>query len=272
MVVCDLDGTLLNNEMKLSAENRFAIKQLAERNVYFVPATGRSISEMTDIAENQNIQYIICSNGAVVFDKKTQQSICMCMSQKNSKFVLDTVKLYDVYIIMHHNGKTYSAKLNTEIASKYHVNSTVYTLVQDCANIEGNLEELAYSMNSVESIVVFFANDDDKEKCIHKLCRNSNIHLAEVSKYSLEIFSVDAGKDKALMKLAKLLNLKMEEIISVGDSGNDIAMTKVSGLGLSTSNGSEKLKQVADKIICSNQEHVVQYIAEEYFDINQYVR
>ena len=51
----------------------------------------------------------------------------------------------------------------------------------------------------------------------------------------------------------------MEEIISVGDSGNDIAMTKALGVGLSTSNSSEKLKQVADKIICSNQEHIVAY-------------
>lgn len=127
-------------------------------------------------------------------------------------------------------------------------------------------------MDSVESIVVFFANDNDKEKCIHELSQNSNLYLAEVSKYSLEIFSVEAGKDKALMKLAKSLNLKMEEIISVGDSGNDIAMTKVSGLGLSTSNGSETLKQVADTIICSNQEHVVRYVAEEYFDVNQCVK
>ena len=135
MVACDLDGTLLNDEMKISSENINAIQQLTARNVLFVPATGRTISEMKEISENPDIRYLIYSNGAVVFDKKIKQYIYMCLSKEISNFILDTLRLYDVYIIMHHNGQTYSKKINDEIVRKYRINTTVYTLVQECANI-----------------------------------------------------------------------------------------------------------------------------------------
>jgi hydroxymethylpyrimidine pyrophosphatase-like HAD family hydrolase len=53
--------------------------------------------------------------------------------------------------------------------------------------------------------------------------------------------------------------------MTLGDSGNDMAMTRAAGLGLATANAQKILKDVADGEICSNDEHVMQFILEKYF-------
>ena len=59
IIASDLDGTLLNSNSEVSAENLEAIRKLAEKGVFFVPATGRSLSEIPKaIAYIPEIRYI----------------------------------------------------------------------------------------------------------------------------------------------------------------------------------------------------------------------
>ena len=64
MVACDLDGTLLNSEFHVSQENKNAIKELSEKGIHFVPCTGRTLSEMREVANIPEVRYIIYSSGA----------------------------------------------------------------------------------------------------------------------------------------------------------------------------------------------------------------
>lgn len=54
IVASDLDGTLLQDDMTVSAENAQAITEIAAMGVQFVPATGRTLAEMPD--------EVICTN------------------------------------------------------------------------------------------------------------------------------------------------------------------------------------------------------------------
>ena len=82
----------------------------------------------------------------------------------------------------------------------------------------------------------------------------------------MEIFCKDAGKGSALKILAENLGIEMEDVISIGDSDNDKQMTLMAGLGLACENACDSLKKVADKIICTNDEHVIRYVQENYFN------
>ena len=62
------------------------------------------------------------------------------------------------------------------------------------------------------------------------------------------------------------LGIDMEDTISIGDSDNDIQMTLMAGLGLACENACDSLKKVADKIICTNDEHVIRYVQKNYFN------
>ena len=64
-ILCsDLDGTLLNSDSEISAENLAAIQAVAEKGVFFVPSTGRTFAELPQqLREHPSIRYIIYSNG-----------------------------------------------------------------------------------------------------------------------------------------------------------------------------------------------------------------
>ncbi|AOZ72364.1 hypothetical protein BK816_02820 [Boudabousia tangfeifanii] len=76
LVLCDLDGTLLNGESKLSKRNREALAAVANTGVKVGIASGRdaySIYEMVKSWEATDfISVIVAQNGAEFFDVETQ--------------------------------------------------------------------------------------------------------------------------------------------------------------------------------------------------------
>ena len=70
IVASDLDGTLLQYDGRVSAENWRAIEEMGKMGVQFVPASGRSFNEMPDeLRESPLIRYYITSDGTTVYDK-----------------------------------------------------------------------------------------------------------------------------------------------------------------------------------------------------------
>ncbi len=265
LVACDLDGTLLCDDLTLSSENKSAIKELSEKGVYFVPATGRALSEMQELVDNPDIRYIICSNGAVVFDKNGGNIFMTCMSKEVSSLVLDVLCGYDCYFVAHGGGETYAEIMSRDMREEYNVSYNVQELVDNYCNTEKGVVERLRLMDGVESYSVFFRSESDKNACKNELLKDERLYVVDSWGCNIEIFCAGAGKDVSLLKLCEILGIDTDEVITVGDSGNDIAMTKVAGLGLAVSNSGEALKKVADRVICSNNEHAVKFVCEHYF-------
>ena len=75
LIVSDLDGTLLNEEMETGERNDAAIRAFFERGILFVPSSGRTYYEIPEsVRENPYVRYVIYSNGTAVYDKKREKS------------------------------------------------------------------------------------------------------------------------------------------------------------------------------------------------------
>ena len=72
--------------------------------------------------------------------------------------------------------------------------------------------------------------------------------------FFLEFINKEADKGEGLRALAKHLGVNKEEIIAMGDAGNDIAMIKYAGLGVAMKNASMEVKEIADFITESNED------------------
>jgi len=67
-------------------------------------------------------------------------------------------------------------------------------------------------------------------------------------KIALVITRSDATKQHAILEVAKLLNIKTEEIIGVGDGYNDFPLLMACGLKVAMGNAVPDLKEIADYI------------------------
>ena len=76
MIVVDLDGTILNENRKITDLTKQYLKELKENGYIIVIATGRiyaSALKVTDGAEFSN--YAITDNGACLYDMKTKEAL-----------------------------------------------------------------------------------------------------------------------------------------------------------------------------------------------------
>lgn len=268
IVASDLDGTLLDSHGGISAENLAAIHELSQRGVYFVPSSGRSVSEMPEeIRENPDIRFFIYSNGAAVWDRLTGERIRMCIPRELSNRVLDVLRSCAVHITYRHEGICIAdASQQTEEAYRYfHVWQRHREVVEQYAVYAEDFRERSYAADGVEMFAVYFHDEQEMETCRARLAEMGGLQIAEIAYCGLEIFSADAGKGNALRKLADSMGIAHEDTVSVGDSDNDMTITRAAGLGLAVSNACEALREAADAVICSNDAHAIAYIAQHYF-------
>jgi len=184
------------------------------------------------------------------------------MSGEVANSVLDLLSSYEVHITLRAGGKTYVNKqTQTKEMREYNRVSYYHGLVLDShAEKIDNYEEFMRGLDEVEVFSVFFHSDAEYAECLAKLSERDDVIYATTLKHNCEIFSKDSGKANAIKCLAKLIGATTDEIISVGDSDNDMKMIRAAGLGLATANAHEELKKAAKRVICSNEEHIADYI------------
>ena len=91
LLACDLDGTLLDDNSNVSAENLNAIDEMVKLGVEFAICTGRTYDEIPKVLlDNKSIRYIIYSDGSVILDKNKKKNINVGGSlEKTKKYIMD---------------------------------------------------------------------------------------------------------------------------------------------------------------------------------------
>ncbi len=267
IIASDLDGTLLNNNAEVSAENLAAIDRVLQKGVVFVPCTGRTYSEIPkNILAIPSCRYVIHSNGAVVYDRETGHRIQKCISGKDARTAIDIFTSYDVHITYRKGGECFvdARYQNEESFEKYNVIEAHQVVIRDFAVLLSEFDSHLQKVEDVEVFSIFFRKYEDKIRCRERIEQTGTMKAVEVSEYNLEIMNIEAGKGNALYSLADMLGVPREATIGVGDSDNDSSLISAAGLGLAVSNGCEALLKIADEKICSNEEHIVDYIEKQY--------
>ena len=265
IIASDLDGTLFDSNGNLSEVNLQAIKQLHEMGIYFVPTTGRAFDEMPAVLRDcPYIRYYINSDGGCLYDKR--EDICheIPMPQQVSQMVFDNLFSCPTIMSVHTDTGSYTdADTHApEIYRQYHCGDAFINLVMQVNVPRSNFKEHFYNHEAVQMICVYFQNMEDRNRCKQLFENDSRLLVAQSDPCNLEIFSSDAGKGNTLLYLADMLGIDHSDTIAMGDGHNDCTMLQAAGLGLAMANGAEVVKQTADRVICSNDEHGVDYVLQ----------
>ena len=267
LIATDLDGTLLDREGEISPENWKAVKEMKERDVYFVPASGRCFAELPEqLRESELIRYYILSGGAVVYDKEQDRFEMTCPEKTVKDWILDTIFRYPVCLMAHTGRESLvdASQHNAASYESYNMNSYWVEYALEKEKPMENLKEYLYKLDELPMIVIFFRNMDDLNACKKTLNGEKEILVVQSDPCNLEVVSRKAGKGNAMLSLAASLGLSVEQTVAVGDSHNDRTMLEVAGLSLAMKNAMPEMQAIADEVICDNNSHCAKYILDHY--------
>lgn len=80
-----------------------------------------------------------------------------------------------------------------------------------------------------------------------------------------EANSRECSKGAALKGLCKVMGHGLGSCIAMGDSNNDVKMIEMAGLGIAVGNAMPNVKEIADIVTVTNDEHAVAKVIDEFF-------
>jgi len=270
MMVLDLDGTLLNDYKQISQENINWIKKAYnEKGVIPVIATGRPLCYVNEICELYGdffANYVISCNGASIKDIANDRYI-----HKVSFTNEEVLNLRNIYIeekadyIMFYTDEN----VITEAKNKDRLKNVGVSINKESA-VFGNMEDEIKNNPHIGNLLCTISGDiSTLEKIIKKIGLLDEIESTSICNYLcktdtgtfkskyIDVMKKSCSKKDAIHILADKLGIKQEEIIVMGDGGNDLPMFDCAGLKVAMENAEPYLKEKADFVTDSNNENGV---------------
>lgn len=237
LIALDMDGTLLNEDKKISAENQAAIREATSQGKVVIMSTGRgAISAMPFIKELGLSTPLVVVNGSEVWASPDTLL-------KRTLVPIETIRE------LH--------KLAVE---------------NDCwwwaYSVEGvfNRESEGLDINQHEWLKFgYFTDNAEKLQRIREVVSSwGTLEITNSHPSNLEMNPLGISKATGVEAVCDLLGISMSEVIAMGDSENDIAMIREAGLGVAMGNAQEEVKRIADITTVTNNEDAVAQVIRTY--------
>lgn len=269
LIAIDMDGTTLKNDhSSISPRTRKAIESALAKGIAVVPATGRNDALLPAcVIDIPGIRYAITSNGAVVHDRKEKKNI-------HSNFipaplalqVLEMLPTKEILVEVFRNGRLYVEQGFLEILERYPVEFLSIDFMKSISvPVNGLTDFIQKHGDSIEKINLPYIPPHWQHLLSERLSAvESSVAVTSSISDNMEINSKGATKGAALRWLCDNLNIPRENVLAVGDNGNDIDMLEYAGMSAAMANGTEEAKAAANTVTLSCEDDGVALAIEKY--------
>lgn len=245
LIAIDIDGTLIDDNLKVSDNTIKIIKELKKRNIEIVLVTGRAHAGAKKIMDQIGISLpIISHNGGKVVLANGREI-------KNTKFpiqavkeVLDYSEANRLYTIVYIDDMFY-ASIDNEINDR-----TAQKLGVEYRIIDNFIEDIIEEINL---LLVYFKKEITKKE-LDKF-KDLDVEITTSIPKAVEFIPKGISKAEGLKELKNHLNIKKENIMAIGNSLNDLSMLEFAGTGIAMKN--------SDSLLLENYENVSEFTNNE---------
>lgn len=270
LIAIDIDGTLLNSQLQISAANLAALKRAHEDGIEVMLGTGRRHAFAMPVAEALGFDlWMISSNGAVTRSTRDEhfytdflpaqaaRDLCIYMGDQ---FRANTVLTFErpgkgALVVERTDELTESIQRWIEKNSQF---IEFIVPIEDAIVIDpiqamfcGTIEKMELAQQRLlawpgrNQVTVLKTQYDHRNLCI------------------VDILNRECSKGHALERFAQDRGIAREEIVAIGDNYNDIEMLRVAGHPFLMANAAAELKQNGWPVTLSNDESGVAAAIEQ---------
>ncbi len=265
MIALDLDGTLNNDEKKITPKTKAALIEAQKMGAVVVLASGRptpGLKRESDELELEKYKGMLLSyNGGRVVHASTKEVLYeKSLSKELAVRLLRHLEEFPVTPIVDDGIHYYAVDPDgfmVEVESK--LNNMAVRVVD---NVAGTIDF------SPVKVLIAAPNETLIPACGSIMEPfHEELSFIQSTPYFLEATMKGITKASSLQTICDLLEIRPEEVMAFGDAQNDISMLEFAGLGVAMGNACEPLKEIADEITLSNNEDGIAHTLSKYFDI-----
>lgn len=265
LIALDLDGTLTDDKKNITPHTLEALMQVQRQGVRVVLASGRPPFGMRPLARQLHLeQYggiILCYNGGHVEDCATGE---VYVERQLPEDILPLLHRFQ-----QESGMTlmtyYEDKIYTEHPDDQYVGISAYNNKMQVVGLTDFVSQAPRPLNKC-----LMVGPHDKQVVWEEKIReatSSHLYVCHSTPYFIEILPKGIDKGPSLISLGERLGIAPNEIMSFGDSNNDVQMLRMSGIGVAMGNSEDDIKQAADYVTLDNNSdgvaHALKHFAEQ---------
>lgn len=288
LIATDMDGTLLNKDGVVSAENSKAIRTFQNNGGIFAVSTGRDYDMSVKPIQEAGIKCdFICASGAVVYGKDGEIKSEIFFEKKLCEEIVQIMNTYGAYVELFTNkgristvrkefAEEYLKKewMDTQVKGKiiasYEEAQKIAEQIMNQTTYDASLDELFRTGVKIYKICTAMINKE-KLQLLKKECSFLKDIVVEASfAYNAEITIKGAQKGIAVSRFAETYGVYPEEIMVLGDSDNDRSMMKMDfGYTVAMDNATREIKSLAKYVTSSNNDDGVAKAIETFIFKNR---
>lgn len=258
LVAIDLDGTLLDDDLKISPRTQEVIARVRQQGVHVTIATGRMFASAQPYALQLGLDIpLITYQGALVKTSQGGQVLYhRFVPLELARQVIQTVNEYGYPINVYLDDRLFVEKITPE-GEMYARRSNVPL------HPAGDLLEFLQE----DPIKVLVIQEEDKLQALEEKCRKifgGKLYITRSQPMYLEFMHPEATKKRGLEAVASHLGIGPEKIMVIGDSYNDLEMFRFAGFSIAMGNARPEIKERADYVTKSNREEGVAEALEKF--------
>ncbi len=221
LLVCDLDGTLLGDDRRLSAEIRAAVAELRDKGILVSLATGRFFQSARQFASELDLDIpIVCANGAQVRCPITGAYLHrLTLPAEICRTVLRKMASERCQPFLFAGDRALTDR-DSVFRRRYAASLRVPIEVRD-------LDEFLTAREEVD-ILLFYVPDGLEE--VARTIEgdfSERVYVTTSAGYFVECLHPAAGKGSGVIALMKMLGIPAQQVAAVGDGPNDLEMLRV---------------------------------------------
>ncbi|MFS2223189.1 Cof-type HAD-IIB family hydrolase [Pantoea sp. B65] len=239
MIAVDMDGTFLDDEKKYNKPRFLALyKQLKKENIQFVVASGNQYYQLISFfPEIFNEISFVAENGAYVVQGENPL-FCGKMSKRDVAKILSILSdIPYLSFVVCGKGNAYihsaSAPNFIQLMSKHYYRLQI---IDDFSNIEDTIFKFSLNLQDkrIPELMTFLGHSLD-----------GIINPVSSGYGFVDLIIPGIHKAHGLSLLQKKWQINHNEVVAIGDSGNDYEMVAQAGFGFSMSNAQDEILKVA---------------------------
>lgn len=237
LIALDMDGTVLDDDQLVSADNKKWIQKALEQGVTVCFATGRELRKITPYMTEIGMETpIVAVNGSEVWENPQRLMKRHTIDDQWVEKFVTMAQKHDLWIWV------------TAVEGKYNLKTWDSSLL-------GNHQWLKFGFHT--------EHDDIRKEIYEELAPFDVFEITNSHPHNLEFNPKGINKAFGLNTVCELLDIDMSQVLAMGDSTNDVAMLRAAGLGVAMGNAQDEVKDIADLVTVTNNENGVAKIIRE---------